>query len=778
MIIADYSRLGSTPDKPPRRTACPFLESVEGLCYLIAMLASRASVVIGFLLICLAPALLAQGRVHVDFQLKDGKATLEADRLSRETEFWQATGNVVIVYRDATLRADKVVYDPVTRKAQLEGNVSVRRELEWLKASHGDINVESQAGILYNVDGFTDEELFIRAASLEKLPDGTYITRDGLATACEGALPKWSFRAGKSAVRPGAWLRASNVVFRLKNVPVFYLPYLTYPSPKKDRASGFLLPSAGNSSNKGRRISQSLYLVLGRSSDVTYTQDYFSERGFGYGFFFRTRPNEFTRLELDGYAVDDRLDQGGAQLNGEGETRFGGYRAVSKFNIVSSFDFRRAFSDNFFTATNTTEASQLFISKTFRSMSINLMTAREETAFPGPNAVVDTFPFAHFGVSGQRLAGTSLYFDLDASLGGFNRTDSTLETPGLTQRLDLFPRVYFSLPLLEGLRVKPTLGLRNTFYSNSLDPDAEPGEDGLRPIDGEGFNRRYLDFTLDLQGFGLSRIQRSESGETRWKHLIEPTLRYRYIDGIGEDFRRTLLFDADDPIADTNEVEVALYNRFFVNRDGAAHELLSLKVAQKYFFDEDFGGALREGSSNQFFPLFSLTGFPYAAFIRNSSPITAALRFNPNRRISFDVRSDYDTDLDRIRNFSVTGSFNVSRLSLNTTYFNTQELEAGTLERNQLQQQIAWGRVVEGRPQEGLSLSGLYSYNFEIDRFLNFGARVNYFWDCCGISLQYTGFRLGGDDGSTLRDERQFLFTFWLKGVGFLGNIERPDRIF
>lgn len=712
-------------------------------------------------------------RARFEFPLREGgTGVIEADSIVQEEGLWRALGNVEVRYKDITVLAHRIIYDPVTKDARLESkddpserNVEVKRTVEWLRARRGEINLDTDTGTLYDVDGFTEAELFVRAASITKTGPDTYVARNGLITACEAAVPTWSFHTSKANIRVDSWVRSRNTALKIKRVPVFYLPFLIFPSGKKERQSGFLLPSTGNSSNKGRRISQSFYLTLGRSADLVYNQDYFSERGFGYGFVFRYRPNQVSRLVLDGYAVKDRLDQGGGSLNGEGETHFGGFRAVSVFNLVSSFEFRQVFSDNFFAATRPTELSQLFISRSDKTRSLNFLASREETAFPGPNAVIRAFPQVSFRLSGQRLFDSPFFADLDVSAAGLNRSDNLFETPGLTQRLDLFPRFYFSLPLGQGLRLTPKVGFRSTFYSDSL----EVGNDDTQlRSSSEDLVREYVDFSLDLRGWGLSKVYRDSSGQARFKHLIEPSLRYRYIDGIGSDFFRTLRFDELDAVADTNEVEVALHNRFFVKRGGQTWEWLSVKLAQKYFFDADFGGALVEGRVNQFFPLYTITGFQYAALARNSSPLTTVVRLTPHPRISFDLRTDYDTDFDRFRNVSLTGVLNYGDLYLGTTYFNTQQLEAGTFKRNQLQQQVAYGDI-----GDGFSMSGLYSYDLELTRFLNYRVRGSYFKGCCGVSVEFQGFNLPG-----IREERQVLFSFYFKGLGYFGNIEHPDRVF
>ena len=148
----------------------------------------------------------------------------------------------------------------------------------------------------------------------------------------------------------------------------------------------------------------------------------------------------------------------------------------------------------------------------------------------------------------------------------------------------------------------------------------------------ESFSRRYAELTVDLKGWGLSRIYGDPSQGGRMKHLIEPTFRYQYRTGIDR-FDRILRFDHLDSITDTNEVEYGLFNRFFVKRrtphGSQTHELLALKLVQKHFLDPDFGGAFRAGAVNQFLSFHSLTGFPFGGLRRGFSPITAVARVTP-----------------------------------------------------------------------------------------------------------------------------------------------------
>ena len=144
--------------------------------------------------------------------------------------------------------------------------------------------------------------------------------------------------------------------------------------------------------------------------------------------------------------------------------------------------------------------------------------------------------------------------------------------------------------------------------------------------------------------------------------MIEPYITYRRIAGI-DDFHRIIRFDYVDAIANTNEVEFGLTNRFFTRRstesvgptaarlarekkDSLAtqpYEALTITVRGKYFFDRFFGGALIPGQRNQFYPIDTFSAFSYGAVPRRFSPLNIDVRYRPTQHTFADFRSDIDT---------------------------------------------------------------------------------------------------------------------------------------
>jgi LPS-assembly protein len=234
----------------------------------------------------------------------------------------------------------------------------------------------------------------------------------------------------------------------------------------------------------------------------------------------------------------------------------------------------------------------------------------------------------------------------------------------------------------------------------------------------------------------------------------------------------TIRFDEQDAIADTNELEYGIANRIFKTRKTATggdknFEFLSFSIMQKYYFDPTFGGAFKPGESNMFYPLDTLTGFSLTGIERNLTPTSMILRLYPGSGISHDVRADFDTKLQNLRDASLSTYWQQGKVFIAGTYFKTHALEPGTFRRDHIQGQAGYGS-----PMQGLSASVTLSYNLQTAQLLNSQSRINYMWDCCGLALEFQQYSLG------VRTETRLSFSFTLKGIGSFGNLKRPESLF
>jgi LPS-assembly protein len=641
-------------------------------------------------------------------------------------------------------------------------------------------------------------------------------------------VPKWSFHASKARIKTGDRVRVYSPKLRLKDVPVFYLPYASVSLKPRDRASGFLTPTLGGSGAKGLRLSTAYYQTLGRSADFTFRSDIYTQRGLGFGGDLRTRANSRSYLNFGFYAVKDRIfgpaeddahpDQGGSSLYVEGVHYFkNGFIAASDVNITSNLAFRQVFSDNIQQAISPEETSQVFINKDHDEYSFNFLARTQVTSLTNARIRIRQLPSVSIDKRPTILSflkSLPVYFSFSGSADGVSRKETVEDlvqfvsdvggnpiiSPSIVQRLDLHPR--FELPLsFAGWSVTASGAGRVTFYSNSLDPNT-------RDVLSRNITRSYGEFEFDVRPPALAKDFRHGDGSFSFRHVIEPYVTWRKITGINN-FDRLIRFDYIDAIADTNEIEFGVANRFFTRRStenvtdapvletpgrerpqlsSQPYEALTVTIRGKYFFDPFFGGALIPGQRNQFYPINTLSGFVYGGVPRRFSPINVDARYRPRRNLFVDVRSDLDTRGGGMRSLSTTVGLTRSLIEVFQSFYYTRAielvpslarfqdsrglgLEAGTLRGSQ------WSpSVFLGNRERGLFGGASFFFDFQKrpgrgdNSLISSTLTLGNSWDCCAVTAQFSTFNVG------LRKENRVVFSFRLNGIGSFGTEQIGQR--
>jgi LPS-assembly protein len=719
------------------------------------------------------------------------RVVIEAEKQESQGNIYIASGNVQVSYSDILIIADRVVYNEVTSDIVAEGNVFFEQQGQRISGERIELNAKTRRGTIFTSTTFTNRTpdstvIVIDSSRADKTGSDTYTLNDVKMSACQERVPKWSFTAKRARIQLDKKASVYNAFFRIKNLPILYLPYASISISKRDRSSGFLLPSSGSSNIKGRTFHVAYFQTLGRSADVLFRTDVFTKRGIGMGFDFRARTNENSRISFGSFIVFDRLfgdpgpDQGGSSFYADAVQYFkNGFVAVADVNITSNPDFRQVFAENVLTAISPEERTLFYLNKNWRSFTFNAQFG-EQSSFIGDEIVkVRKFPGLEFSKRSTKVSESiPFYFSYDSALEGVRRSETLgdqfiLKTPSIVQRLDFFPRLTFPLRSLAGFTLTPSIGVRTTFYSDSFDP-------AQQQVVGQNLFRNYAEFNLDFRPPALAKIFRHKDGTPWFKHIIEPFVEYRRIAGIDE-FDHTLRVDERDVIADTNEITYGLSNSFLVRRAGAngtaaqPHELLNITLTQKYFFDPKFGGALQEGVRNQFFPINTLSGFAFGGYSRNISPLNFKARLRPTQSLFADVRLNYDTLYHDLRDFIVGAGVQRRIFSISHSWYYTRRvaddqsrLDPSTLPGNQMDLAAFAGNPARG-PYGGFVISyDLRDRQFNDAprdrRLINLTASLGWAWDCCSVNVQSITFNAG------LRDESRILFAFTLKGIGAFGT--------
>ena len=738
-------------------------------------------------------------------------------------------GNVdarVGIYR---LQADKLTVYEATQRVVAEGNVVFDQgDSQRITGARAEFNYGTKLGFFEKSTGFTNQTedgtiIYFTADRVEKVAANRIVAINAEITACDEENPKWSFTSRRAEITMNDRVRARRPAFRIKGVPVVPLPFVSVSIKRRDRASGFLTPTFSGSGQKGFRVSNAYYQTLGRSADVTFRNDIFTERGLGFGADVRTRANSRSYLFFGFYAVKDRIfgpgpdaanpDQGGSSFYADGVHYFpNGFLAAVDVNVTSNLAFRQVFSDNIQAAISPEERSQVFVNKNTDAYSFNFLARNQVTSLPNARIRIRQLPGLHLDKRPSLIDDLKeklpVYWSFEGGLEGVSRKETVedlaefqrqgnanpLITPSVVQRLNVRPQV--SLPFhFGGWSATATGVLHGTYYSNSLDPLT-------RLVVGRDLTRVYGEFNFDLRPPALARNFYNGGGRLRFRHVIEPYAVYRKIEGVAN-AERIIRFDYLDAVADTNEIEFGVTNRFFTRRstetatggearaNGAAangaeatpltsqpYEALSITVRGKYFFDPSFGGALIPGRRNQFYPINTFSGFTYGGVPRRFSPLHFEARYRPNRVLSADVRTNLDTQGGGLRDLAVSFSLSKRLVQAFSTFYYTRAIElAPSLARFSdangkepgTQRGSQWSPTIFlGTQERGFFGGASLFFDFQ-NRPDNASLRsttftLGYTWDCCSVTVQDFYFNLG------LRKENRVVFSFRLNGIGTFGT--------
>jgi LPS-assembly protein len=753
---------------------------------------------------------------------------LNANRQTRVGDVFTLDGNVVVHYSGYILRADKVVYHQSTSVLEADGHLQVSGGPNdvLINASHGDMRLNMHTARFYNVSGSqgihtagrstvysTSTPLQFTARVLLQTGDDSYRLIDGTITNCRFPRPDWRIISHAIDLENGT-ASTSNSYFEFLNIPLFYLPYLRHPVSETGRESGLLIPVISNSSIKGFIVGEQFYWVINRSMDMVLGAELYSKRGWAPNGDFRYKGRGLDHLIIRWNALFDRgveqpvgstnppvpvpvtferVDQGGVDVVAEGRKDFSpNTHAAGTMEYLSSYLYRLVFNDNFSQAISSEVASNVSVTHARNGFIPSLSLDRFETfasSSRGDEARILHLPRLRYDVLDRPLGASPIYWGLGSSLSYLTRSEPRFHARNVG-RIDFYP--HLSLPVQAGgWSIVPQAAFRSTSYTISQTPDVADLRNGVPTISHDPLHRIDAEASVDIRPPALER----DFVLARWnrvmRHVIEPELTYRFVGGIGARAKNVLLVDTTDIATDTNEAGFSLTQRFYLSpRHGQPcagenpeassqcpshpREWASWQIAQKFFIDPNFGGALIPGRRNVFDATLDMSAVAFLTSPRNVAPITSRMRFEAinNLRVQWDL--DYDPRLGQLNSDNLYAGYSWGRTTLGLGHALLNAVDesrgsASTIKSQQLQPFLTIGKPSGA----GFNLAANGGYDFVLGQLQYAGAQATYNWDCCGLTLGYRRFQLG-----SVRDETQYLYSFTLANFGSVGDIRRSNSIF
>jgi LPS-assembly protein len=751
-------------------------------------------------------------------------------------------GDVVVHYRDYTLRADKVVYHQSTSELEAEGNLQVAGGPNdvLINASHGDMRLNMHTARFFNVSGSqgvrtagrsavysTANPFLFSGRVLLENGEGHYRIVDGSMTNCRLPRPDWRV-ISKSIDLANGKASTTNTFFEVLGVPVFYMPYLRHPVDEAGRESGFVIPVLSNSSIKGFIVGEQVYWVINRSMDMVVGTEYYSKRGWAPNGDFRYKGPGLDQLIVRWNALLDRgvaeaaaavpprilpataqaanparvlpgangslfINQGGVDVVALGRKDLtSNTRVAGVVEYLSSYLYRLVFNDNYAQAVSSEVASDLSVTHERNGIIPSIVLDRFQTfasSANGDEARIMHLPNVRYDVLDRPLFASPLYGGLASSLSYLNRSEPHLHARNVG-RVDFYPHV--SLPLeMGGWSVVSEAAIRDTFYSLSQIPDLTGARRGTPAISHDSLNRADIEASVDIRPPAVERDFAIKGWNLEMRHVFEPELIYRFVGGIGAKAQNVLLIDTTDIATDTNEVGYSLTQRLYLR------PIVPRRCAPEDVQPSgDCPQKQREWASWQITQKYLIDPNFGGALI-------------PNRRNVFDSTLDLTgiAFLTSARNLSpVTSRMRFEgidnfRLEWDLDY----DPIGGRIDSDNIFAGYSWGRstigvghaLLNAVDENGSSASTIQSQ--QLQPFLSIGKpsgaglniAANAGYDFVLGQLQYGGaqatynwnccgltFGYRRFQLGSVRDETQYLYSFTLANFGSVGDVRRSNSVF
>lgn len=507
-------------------------------------------------------------------------------------------GDVTLEYGTYQARSGSAVLDQNTRTAHLTGKIEIDSADMQIEGRDATLNLETNAAQVQDASfKLKGTGLRGKARQIERPSESELSVHDGFFTTCAPDDNSWSFAVAEVDLDQEAGFgTARHLRFQIKDVPVFYAPWFSFPIDKR-RKTGFLYPSLGSSNTgSGMYLSTPYYFNIAPHMDATLTPSHINQRGLHNGLEFRhLSPWTHSTLALsyiqkDGYFSDEQANLG-RQHDGERwgltfdqlislESVLKGWSGAINYESVGDNDYL----DDLRLGLHVESASNLtreFSSTVVRedwilSLRVQAPKSLDEALLPEERAY-QRLP--ELGLRHTRhWAG--LNYSWDSRYSYFYRDQNDLLQEDKTIGSRLLHRLRMSVPLTQRWGyVEPALTLDQSDYF--LQDFRGPGHLSRSVSMGEIDSGLYFDRALSV-------------GEQRYRLSLEPRAYYVYVPFKEQDelpnfdtgyvgFQFDQLFSGrrfsgGDRIADQSRMSLGVTHRWYSREQ--TRELIRLSLAQ------------------------------------------------------------------------------------------------------------------------------------------------------------------------------------------------------
>lgn len=615
---------------------------------------------------------------------------MEADRMDGDPNSdVTLSGTAQVRRNDAILKGDEINYRKAAGELRVRGNARILREATLVTGDDLRYNVDRSSGEISQPEFFLASGGYARASHADIFSRATMRLQDVTYSGCDCDTPAWYIKSPLVDLdfdeNEGV---ARNGVLYFKDVPILASPYLTFPV-KKERKSGFLVPTYGTTTRSGIEFNLPYYFNLSPSRDLTLTPRYFSKRGTQLGGEFRYLGESYSGTLTGTYLNRDQQTRDNRWLfsSRHFQTFGGGFYADWDVSRVSDNDYFRDFSSfglNEATTVNLPQRGRFGWANKYWQAYGEVYTYQ---TLQDPDAQI-TPPYdkkPELGLVGQRYDFNGFDLRLEAEATRFSQPKlNGLRLPGQDgERLTAYPTIAYPI-VRPGWFITPKIGVHQTQYQGTRwygDPNSLGGTDRYRRSASRTQPIASIDsgmtFERDTTLFGKDSIQ-----------TLEPRLYYLNVPyrdqsrlpaydtsladfSFAQAFQENIYAGGWDRIVNANQLTAGLTSRWLDADSG--FERMYGSIAQRFYFERQRvtlpNEVPRENIRSDFLASAgaALTdafgvdiGGQYDPYNSRLSRALASVRWSPQRATTVSLAYRYQRDPSPNAFYAVPGQNQVS----------------------------------------------------------------------------------------------------------------------
>jgi len=711
------------------------------------------------------------------------------------------SGRVTVVCDETSLLADEIIYESDTGRVLASGQVLFQQPGLWLYAARADLNSKTKNGVFSEASGTAqfgeqaaersifgtmEPDVFFYGEEIAKTGPATYRITRGFFTTCTQPTPRWQMSGSSGTITLDERAVLRNVVLRVKDVPLLYIPVIYYPIGEDDRSTGFLLPTYGASAVRGTSLSNAFFWAINRSQDATFYYDWFAKAGQGYGAEYRYAAapgsqgdmlfnvlDEQERLASDGVTVE-RAAHRSYEFRGQANQALPrGFRLIGRANYFTDISTKQLYEQNVYDFSQRERYVGATLSGGVGRYRLLANVEKRDIYYGTTTASRDgRTPIVNLSIAEKPIGSSRVYVGGSGEVGYLVRQPNlaVAATDQSLWRIDGGPSIRAPLSSLPFLSVTTSAWWRFTRWLESKDPVTNIQV----PVP---LNRQLLNLQARITGPTFARVfQTPNNGYAeRFKHLIEPSITIQWTSPFDK-FNQVVLNDyaTDAQVGGKTSIYYRLSNTLLARRrqpgappagtpgaaasPGIVREILGVEIGQTYYSD-----ALAANYDPQYQSSLSV---PQTS--GQFSPLQVSASTRPTDEVSGQFRMEIDSQFRKIRNLSAAATVFASHAEVMAGWSRRLLIPGlpGYTDPTQSNHYLNANVTLKTRDNR---VGGTYGFNRDILRKSWLQQRIVAYFNsqCCGVAVDYQSI---GTTLSTVPSDRRLGISFTLAGIGSFAN--------